>query len=69
MAHITYRCEICASEILASSRVPAPHVCVLCRLSADEALEALQEDESVPQLRYRGNHRAVSAAALGLRLV
>lgn len=53
MAHITYRCEICSSEILASRRLPQPYVCVLCRLSAEEALAQAEEEEPMVEVRYR----------------
>ncbi len=33
----TYRCDLCSSEILGARRGSAPHICVLCRLSAEEA--------------------------------
>jgi hypothetical protein len=49
MAQTTYRCNVCSSEILASRPLPAPHVCLLCRLSAEEAVAAVEE-----QKRSRG---------------
>jgi hypothetical protein len=47
MAQIIYRCEVCSSEILASAPASAPHVCLLCRLSAEEALSAVQAPASL----------------------
>jgi hypothetical protein len=38
MATVTHRCDLCSSEILGARRGSAPHICVLCRLSAEESL-------------------------------
>jgi hypothetical protein len=45
MAHIIHRCDVCSSEILARASLPAPHVCLLCQLSAEEALSTVEEQE------------------------
>jgi hypothetical protein len=45
MAQIIHRCDVCSSEILASASLPAPQVCLLCQLSAEEALSAVAEQE------------------------
>jgi hypothetical protein len=45
MAHITLHCTLCSSEILASGETPLPQVCLLCQLSAEEAVSALQEEQ------------------------
>jgi len=43
MSQTIYRCSVCSSDILASRPLPAPHVCLLCRLSAEEATTAVEE--------------------------
>jgi hypothetical protein len=45
MPQTTYRCSVCSSEILASRPLPAPHVCLLCRLSAEEAVAVAEEQK------------------------
>jgi hypothetical protein len=44
MARITCRCDVCCSEILVGTALPAPQICLLCRLSAEEALSAVDEE-------------------------
>jgi hypothetical protein len=45
MAQIIHRCDVCSSEILTSASLSAPRVCLLCQLSAEEALSAVDEQE------------------------
>ena len=40
MATNSHRCDLCSSEILGTRPGSAPHICVLCRLSAEGAFEA-----------------------------
>lgn len=40
---MSHRCEICNSEILGRPVAAAPHLCLLCRLSADEVADILNE--------------------------
>lgn len=60
MANITYRCELCSSEILASRRLPAPHVCVLCQLSAEEAIAQAEDEDPRLEVRYHALHPGTS---------
>jgi hypothetical protein len=64
MATITYRCDLCSSEILGARRGSAPHICVLCRLSAEEvtgAEEAVRHS-APPVFRMPTRNHPVSTA-------
>lgn len=61
---ITYRCDLCSSEILGARRGSAPHICVLCRLSAEEAPGAAEAVRHSAPAIFRlpmHNHPAVTA--------
>jgi hypothetical protein len=51
MATVTHRCDLCSSEILGARRGSAPHICVLCRLSAEEGLGDEPVHYSAPGFR------------------
>jgi hypothetical protein len=40
---MNHRCDICSSEILGRPIAAAPRLCLLCRLSAEEVAEILNE--------------------------
>ena len=40
---MSHRCDICSSEILGRPATAAPRLCLLCRLSAEEVADILNE--------------------------
>jgi hypothetical protein len=40
---MSHRCDICSSEILGRPIAAAPRLCLLCRLSAEEVADILNE--------------------------
>ena len=64
----TYRCDLCSSEILGARRGSAPHICVLCRLSAEEAPGAAEavRDSAIFRLPMR-THPAATAHSQAAR--
>jgi hypothetical protein len=59
-----YLCDICHSEMLGRPAADGPVLCLLCRLSAEEASELVSESQATPA--YPASLPAFDRMHLGL---